>query len=338
MPRPIVRRRSTGSRSSPTVIGQCWRRRLERREERVDVGDPLALLPDPRRRDAHHPEARPRGCGRSAPCRRSWRGRDRARCVGQQSTMRPSATRSLSARTCAPKQPSHVVVLAVDVGGDHAAQRHELRARRDRREPAARQEQPVDARRSDGPPRRAGRRSPRRTTRMRSARRVDDDLVGPGRPAATNRRTSGRARATAGGRQRCGPGPPSAPRARDDRGAAPAGQRFAFATEHVANLSGRGAAQIPRASGRFALAKRCEPRPSERRGSGRRSFSTSVVRPIPSSFAASFLLNCVRVKAARMYASSSWRSIVGEIDGQVDRHGHQGAGCSLGVGSGSTTG
>ena len=37
-----------------------------------------------------------------------------------------------------------VVVLAVDVGGDHAAERHELRARRDRREEAARQEEPVD--------------------------------------------------------------------------------------------------------------------------------------------------------------------------------------------------
>ena len=36
-----------------------------------------------------------------------------------------------------------VVVLAVDVGGDHAAERDELGAGRDRREPAARQERAV---------------------------------------------------------------------------------------------------------------------------------------------------------------------------------------------------
>ena len=36
-----------------------------------------------------------------------------------------------------------VVVLAVDVGGHHAAQRHLLGARRHRREPAAREQQPV---------------------------------------------------------------------------------------------------------------------------------------------------------------------------------------------------
>ena len=119
-----------------------------------------------------------------------------------------------------------VVVLAVDVGGDHAAQRDELGARRDRGEPAARQEQAVQIRPATARPRRAGRRCPRRTPGCGRPARVETDLAVAGGAAATSRRTSGRGRATAAGRRRCAPGPPSAPRAPARRARVPNRRAF----------------------------------------------------------------------------------------------------------------
>ena len=146
---------------------------------------------DPRRRDALRAGTRPRGCGRSGPCRRSSRGTARGSTAGEHSTTRPSATRMRSARTCAPKHAVDVVVLAVHVRRDHAAERDELRARRDRREEAARQEQ-RDAGRAQ---REAG------LGAQHARRRIErEDAVGqrvsprprrPRAPAATSRRTSG---------------------------------------------------------------------------------------------------------------------------------------------------
>ena len=66
----------------------------------------------------------------------------------------------------------HVVVLAVDVGGHHAAEGDELRARRDGQEEAAGQEQPVELEHARARPRRAAGPSLRSKARMRSARVV----------------------------------------------------------------------------------------------------------------------------------------------------------------------
>ena len=76
--------------------------------------------------------------------------------------MRPSATRRRSAGHVRAEGAVAVVVLAVHVGGDHAAEGDELGPGRDRHEPAARQQQAVDVGEAEARPRRAARRSPRR--------------------------------------------------------------------------------------------------------------------------------------------------------------------------------
>ena len=78
------------------------------------------------------------------------------------STIAPVPTRSRSAADVPAEGAGAVVVLAVDVGGDGAAQRDERRAGRHRHEPAARQEGAVDVAQRRGRLRRAGRRSPDR--------------------------------------------------------------------------------------------------------------------------------------------------------------------------------
>ena len=112
-------------------------------------------------------------------------------------SMRPSATRMRSEPHVLAEAAGDVVVLAVHVGGHHAAEGDVMRARRHRREPAARQKNSRFRCISATPGLGAHRRRSRDRRRAGGRRAASPPPARRPAAAATRRRTSGRGRASA---------------------------------------------------------------------------------------------------------------------------------------------
>src|SRR6185369_12954164 len=119
--------------------------RLRKREELGERAEAPLDLADPGSRDTHEADFRPRDEAREpeAPDGRAKELRVRA---GTALEARAIGAQQLEAWHVMAEGPCAMVVLAVDVVGDGAADRHEPRARRDRKEEAARQREGRDFR------------------------------------------------------------------------------------------------------------------------------------------------------------------------------------------------
>ena len=124
---------------------------------------------------------RPRECGPVSPIPPSVARKRSGSLSSPTSRTRPSASRMRSERTCSPKVPLLVVVLAVHVGCDHAAEADPLGPGHDRARPASGEHQVLEHVRARAPPPRA---APRSRRRRRAGGRRDAS-----RPAS--RRTGG---------------------------------------------------------------------------------------------------------------------------------------------------
>ena len=200
MPRPMLRparqavdpaRRSSASRA-PAALSPSMNASM--------FGMRSLSVPDPGRRDAHHPEldledvaGEPHAADRGAEQLALHRRASTRRCGRRR--------RAASARvTCAPKQPSRWWFLPwTSAATIPPSVTNCVPGVTGTNQPRG-QEQPVDLVAATAPPRRAGRRSRvERQDAIGQHRRRD--LAIAGARAATSRRTSGRARATAAGRR-----------------------------------------------------------------------------------------------------------------------------------------